>query len=262
MGRAGYRAALSTLCVVQITDVHLTARAGDLLCNVDTQCTLEAVLDAALAEHVDALLVTGDIVHDPLDAHGYRRFIDTVRQRFDGPIACTPGNHDMHTHMQLAGLPTDDLRLGVWHIALIDSHVDESPSADVADDQVARLEAAIADSRHVLLATHHHFFPVGCPWLDCDRIRSVTLLECATQHAAVRGVVFGHVHQEVQIERDGTWFLGAPSTCFQFEPGSQKPTLNRRPPGWRRLQLHDDGRVDTSVGRVVELSLDPIFPKK
>ncbi len=78
----------------------------------------------------------------------------------------------------------------------------------------------------------------------------------------MRGVVFGHVHQEVQVEQQGTWFLGAPSTCFQFEPGSAKPTLNRRPPGWRRLLLHDDGRIDTSVGRVADLSLDPIFPKK
>ncbi len=262
MGRAGDRTALSTISVVQITDVHLTPQPGGLLCNVDTQATLEAVLDAALAEHVDALLVTGDIVHDPMDARGYQRFLDTVRLRFDGPIACTPGNHDMHSPMQLAGLPTGDLHIGAWHLALIDTHVDELPSASVGDTQVQALEATIAESAHVLLATHHHFFPVGCPWLDCDRIRSATLLECATQHAAVRGVVFGHVHQEVQTEQHGTWFLGTPSTCFQFEPGTRVPTLNRQPPGWRRLLLHDDGRIDTSVGRVTDLSLDPIFPKK
>ena len=133
--------------------------------------------------------------------------------------------------------------------------------AQVADSQVDDLRARIEHSRHVLVAAHHHLFEVNCPWLDRDRIQSATLLECLTKHSAVRGFVCGHVHQESENERDGRQFLSTPSTCFQFEPGSQAVTLNQQSPGWRQLQLFDDGHIESEVHRVQGLSLNPVFPE-
>lgn len=52
--------------VLQITDLHLLERPGAKLLGIDTAASLEAVLDAALAERQPAaMLVTGDIAHEP-----------------------------------------------------------------------------------------------------------------------------------------------------------------------------------------------------
>ena len=251
---------MSTRAVIQLTDLHLTPERGAELCGVDTEATFTATLDAALAEGpADAVLVTGDIAHDPTGPAPYERFLDIVRQRHSGVLACVPGNHDLIASMLLAGMPMENVDLGGWRIALLDSHVDDVPGAEVADVQVDRLAADIADAGHVLVATHHPLFEVGCPWLDCDRIRSARLLEYLSSNVAVRAVTAGHVHQEMQWLHAETAFYTTPSTCFQFEPNTHAPTLNQRPPGWRRFELHEDGRIDTHVRRVKGLSVSPVF---
>jgi Icc protein len=42
--------------------------------------------------------------------------------------------------------------------------------------------------------------------------------------------------------------MATPSTCVQFRPGARDFELDVLPPGFRRLTLHDDGRIDTTVG--------------
>ena len=66
----------------------------------------------------------------------------------------------------------------------------------------------------------------------------------------VRGVLWGHIHQEYDATRDGVRLLGCPATCAQFLPNSDSCILDSRPPGYRRLLLHADGRIDTSVRRL------------
>jgi Icc protein len=41
--------------------------------------------------------------------------------------------------------------------------------------------------------------------------------------------------------------MTTPSTCVQFAPGSAKFAIDPRPPGYRRLTLHADGRIETEA---------------
>jgi len=238
--------------------VHLRATPGARLLGVDTAHSLGAVLKQALAETPPAaLLVTGDVSHDP-EVVAYQRFAAIVREHFQGPMLCLPGNHDLLTPMQGLLSNPSVLHLPGWDIVGLDSHVDDATEADVAEQDVAAVQAclAAAGGRHVLIATHHPPIVVGSPWLDKDRIQNgAELLESLAEHADVKGMVFGHAHQVVESAYRDIVLLGTPSTCFQFAPHTQTFSIDDTMPGYRWLYLHADGAVRSVVRRVADYPL-------
>lgn len=255
------------LSVLQITDTHLRASAGARLLGVDTQASLEAVLTAALSVRIpDAVLVTGDIAHDP-EPGTYDRFVALLESFYKGPCLLLAGNHDLWTpllpHQQQAnvGAPTAEvLSIGGWDLIGLDSHLDDQPGACPTQRLLERLQGACADARgggrHVLIALHHPLIPVGSPWLDKDRVQnSDLLLEWLSEHSTAKVIVFGHAHQIVESNFRDIQLLGAPSTCFQFAPHTEKFTIDDRMPGCRWLFLESDGRVSTQVQRLDDFPL-------
>jgi 3',5'-cyclic-AMP phosphodiesterase len=242
---------------LHITDTHLKAAPGATLLGVDTAASLTAVLHEALNHGLaDAVIASGDLAHDPQPA-AYKHFRALLAERFQGPVLHLPGNHDLSAPMfrELDGAAT--LRLGAWDIIGFDSHGDHRTEA--CFDAAARrdLERRIRTSQadHVLLVCHHPPVPVGCPWLDKDCIPDgLELLESCAADGRVRGLLFGHVHQQVDAQHGSLAVLGTPSTCFQFEPGSQRFTIDgseaRGVPGYRWLTLHDDGELHSEVRRL------------
>ena len=68
----------------------------------------------------------------------------------------------------------------------------------------------------------------------------------------VKAVVFGHVHQQFEVERNGVQLLSTPSTCIQFLPNQVDFGLDTVMPGYRWFDLFEDGSIKTSVERVSE----------
>ncbi len=100
--------------ILHITDVHLLGDPARRLLNVNTRESLASVLQQAIGEGVpDAIVTSGDLTQDG-EPEAYEAFIAAVRQVFDGPLLCTPGNHDLIGPMITAGLPMAPLRLGEW----------------------------------------------------------------------------------------------------------------------------------------------------
>ena len=254
-----------TRTILQISDCHLVVPGAELL-GVDTQRSLEAVLDQALARgEPDLVLASGDIAHDPLP-DVYARFAATVRAQTTAPLMCLPGNHDVLDAMKIAELPLAPVAVGDWQVVPLDSHEDDAPVALITDTDREFVRAALAHTtaRHCLIATHHPMVTVNCPWLDRDRIQNGSeLVEWLSECSAVdgtsrlRGVVFGHAHQIVEDRVAGVPVWGAPSTCFQFLPESDKFSLDTRPPGYRWLRLADDGSIATEVERVRDFRISP-----
>ena len=56
-------------------------------------------------------------------------------------------------------------------------------------------------------------------------------------HPAVRGILWGHVHQQFDGLRGGVRLLATPSTCAQFLPHSHDFAIDDRPPAFRSLEL-------------------------
>jgi Icc protein len=101
---------------------------------------------------------------------------------------------------------------------------------------------------------------INTPWLDKDRIFSIDEVMNVISNsfgAKLRGAIFGHAHQEVEMESENGPLLGTPSTCFQFLPKSPKFAVDQKAPGYRWLFLEADGGLTSKLERLTTLSFKP-----
>ena len=98
----------------------------------------------------------------------------------------------------------------------------EPPRGFIIEEQLAWLEKLCAadDPRPLIVAVHHNLLPVGIPWLD-DYMRTIN---GEAVHQALlparhrlRGVFFGHVHQNLDMYRDGILYASTLSSWTQFQ---------------------------------------------
>lgn len=241
------------LRILHITDPHLHAERNGRLRGVATDDTLVACLQhaGASARKPDAILATGDLVQDESRA-GYVRFRELVG-RFGVPVYCLPGNHDDPVVMAdvLSAPPFQfcgTARHGDWTLVMLNTFAAKDDGGRLAASELAALEGALArlETAHYLVALHHHPLPMGSAWLDSVPLRNpAEFLAVCDRYPRLRAVVWGHVHQASDRERRGVRLLSTPSTCAQFRPGSPTFALDDRPPGYRWLDLHEDGSIDT-----------------
>ena len=241
------------LRLLQFTDLHLTAEADGTVRGVATQDSFRRCLDHARRNHypADALLLTGDLVQD--DARAYRVLAGLLAGE-SVPVHCIPGNHDVTGEMPgpLGEAPFDlspVVQYGPWILLLLDSATPGVHAGTLSPDTLDSVEDALArfPDSHALVVLHHQPVPVGSSWLDSIGLREgEALMERLRRHENVRGVLWGHIHQAFDAMDDGTVLMGTPSTCFQFVPGDDFG-VDTRPPGYRRLALHADGRIESEV---------------
>jgi Icc protein len=247
--------------IVQITDFHLLAKEHSRMLGVDTQASLEAVLQTVceFREPPDVFLLTGDLVQDPEPAT-YRR-LHRLLSELPAPVYCLPGNHDdvglmaealadghfifMQPRIALAG----------WDIICLNSTIANDPCGHLSDDELDlldRLLLQIPPENHVLVSFHHSPVLTGSRWLDTMVLDNAgDLFERLERYPNVRGIIMGHVHQHLDVRRGSLRLLACPSTCFQFKPHSRDFALDPLPQGYRWLELHPDGHVETGVERLV-----------
>ena len=115
--------------------------------------------------------------------------------------------------------------------------------------QLQLLEQALATATSpVLVCLHHHPVPVSSDWLDRIGLDNAgDFFRIIDAHPSVRGIVWGHVHQQFDGLRRGVRLLATPSTCAQFLPHSQDFALDGRPPAFRTLELTADGSIVTDL---------------
>ncbi len=245
------------LRLLQFSDPHLFARIDGELKGIRTYDSLQRVLAHARAHHwnAEALLLTGDLVHD--EPGGYQHIRD-VFGALGKPVYCLPGNHDDTAQLD-AALRQAPFQVGGhidlrnWRIVMLDSVVPGQAHGRLGAAELERLEEALASAgeRHVMICIHHHPVQLASRWLDEVRLLNGDELFAVTDRfAAVRAIAWGHVHQTFDARRKGVRLLAVPSTCAQFKPYSETFALDETPPGYRRLTLHADGSIDTEVIRV------------
>ncbi len=254
------------LRVVQVTDCHLGNETSETLLGLNVDQSLSDVLALIDAEQsaIDLLLGTGDISCDG-GMRSYQRFVSQVAQ-IDAPMAWLPGNHDLPENMLAAAA---DAMVKVvdsehWRLVLLDSRVSGCVYGDFTEAELARLQQALdgAEGRHVLVFLHHQPVPVGSAWMDqyilrcADRfwqlLADYNAAHSGAEQSGVKGVIWGHVHQDFAQQHQGLPLWATPSTCVQFKPCHDEFAVDDTMPGYRWFELHDDGRVDTGVSRVVD----------
>jgi len=256
----------SRVRILQITDTHLFAGKHETLLGVNTWASFDAVLDVIAADkrHYDLIVATGDLAQDH-SALAYQHFAEGIA-RLPAPCVWLPGNHDFQPTMfttLAASTIADQKQVLVgdhWQIVLLDSQVFGVPHGELSEYQLEWLESVLAaePQRHTLVLLHHHPVPSGCSWLDQHSLRNPHMLDTVLRrYPQARNLLCGHIHQELDLEWQGRRVLASPSTCVQFKPHCTNFTIDAESPGWRWLDLYDDGRLDTQVQRLTTRIFNP-----
>jgi len=247
--------------VLQITDTHLFANSSGCLLGLNTEQSLQAVIAKVRANHLpsDLILATGDLVHDGTPA-AYQRVFSHL-ESFGLPVYCLPGNHDEALTLQQTlgdGFVqyVEHTHHGNWHFIFLDSTIADSEKAHLTQETLQMLEQHLqsATDTNTLVCLHHQPVPTGSKWLDTMAVdNAAEFLAVLDKHPQVRGVLWGHVHQQFDGRFKNIQLMSSPSTCIQFLPGSEEFAVDVATPGYRWLELHPDGRIETGVERLDEL---------
>jgi len=257
-----------SLLVAQLTDTHLFADEAGAMMGVQTAQTFRAVIERVkgLPRKPDILLLTGDLSQDETPA-SYERLRDAVNA-LQIPTYWIPGNHDVLDVMQpvLKGgmfLSERGFQAGGWNVVLLDSVVPRQTAGELSAAELAFLDRQLRAFSHLpgLVALHHPPCLIDSTWMDEIGLQNAdALYEVLEQHPQVKIVLFGHIHQAFDSDRQGIRYLGTPSACIQFKPRSATFAVDETLPGLRLLELFPDHHFKTQIERVSPTStpLQPI----
>ncbi|EEX51175.1 icc-like protein [Pasteurella dagmatis ATCC 43325] len=253
---------------IQVTDPHLFREENSELLGVKTYQSFVQVLDEIKEQDFDYdfVLATGDLVQDNSD-EGYLLFCEQVK-RLDKTVFWIPGNHDFQPKM-FAILNQNQGNLNAkkhivlgkyWQILMLDSQVFGVPHGELSQYQIDWLVSKLKDNpeRYTLIVLHHHILPTNSAWLDQHNLRNAHELAYAlSPFDKVKGILHGHIHQEVDAEWNGYRVMATPATCIQFKPDNNTFALDCAQPGWREIELYADGRIETRVKRIQKAQFLP-----
>ncbi|WP_109859145.1 3',5'-cyclic-AMP phosphodiesterase [Aggregatibacter segnis] len=253
--------------IVQITDPHLFQDTNGELLGINTQASFSQVLSEIQQQQYDydLVLATGDLVQDNSD-EGYLRFRQEVKALNNKMVFWIPGNHDFQPKM-FEILKEDSVSakkhilLGdKWQILLLDSQVQGVPHGQLEAEELDWLKLKLQEypERYSLVVLHHHLLSTGSAWLDQHNLRNANeLAEVLAPFKNVKALLYGHIHQQVDSEWLGYQVMATPSTCIQFKADSNTFALDVAQPGWREIDLHADGHIETRVKRIQQASFLP-----
>lgn len=246
--------------ILQVTDMHILAHAGEKLLGIDTEWTFHAILEQAWAENkvIDAMLVTGDLAEHPCES-SYQRILKKL-ETYDVPSLCLPGNHDDYGLMQQilnAGTVScsKQLNLENWQIICLNSQIPGAPGGHLSSRELEFLDDCLRKKPDspTLIAVHHHCQKTQSVWMDTMMIdNSRQFLSVVAMHPQVKTVICGHIHQLMDTQSGSVRILGTPSTCFQFTPGCTAFSVDEAAPGYRMIDLYADGHIETRVSFLKE----------
>lgn len=201
---------------------------------------------------VDFVLHTGDVVYDPVP-----EMYTTARDILSGlkyPVHYVAGNHDAAGALQNTLIQKGDVGLQVNYtfevngvqFAIVDSNGAATPPAGhFTESQLEWISDVCSadDPRPLVIATHHNVLQSGIPWLDdymsvknWDEFHHAIL----PAKRRIRGVFFGHVHQHIDMVRDGILYASTVSSWVQFwsYPKLNKTTADRgMEPGYSLVMI-------------------------
>lgn len=257
-----------TIQLVQLTDCHLGHMPGNKLLGMDTDHSLQAVIDMVKAERsqVDFILATGDL-SDHGACQAYER-LQSYFQQFPCRSFWLPGNHDDRgTMASVAGSRNHmvtQILAGNWQILMLDSQIPGEVGGRLGESELAALEAGLErvseTGQFSLICLHHQPVRVGCDWLDQQMVDDAEQFwRIIERFPGVKGVLWGHVHQQIDTMRGDVALMASPSTCVQFAPNSVDFKADDQPPGYRWLDLAPNGEINTGVSRVRNVRFEVDF---
>lgn len=248
--------------ILHITDTHLFADEDGALLGIKSNASFLSVINEIKRGNrkYDLIVATGDFVQDG-SKKSYARFAEQIKQ-FNTPCVWLAGNHDNFSYMQevfsnyqLAENKVVSLGDN-WLIVLLNSQVVGQACGLLPQSELQFLEKTLLahTDKNVMVFLHHHPISSGCHWLDEHILKNSNELEkIVKKFPSIKGLGWGHIHQQ----QDHVWHnchaFSTPSTCFQFKPNCYEFQLsNDEAPGWREIKLNEDGTIESNVFRIAD----------
>ena len=246
--------------ILQLTDLHLFKNQAVNMLDFNSYDSLLQVMKLAnksIQEQTPGLIaLTGDVSQD-YSQESY----EIAKQIFADmpcPLIATMGNHDkLPTFAEFFNSPEDSTNkifyLGNWMILFINSHWPDRIGGKLTENELALLSNALDSARdkNVIIFIHHHILPVKSAWIDKIGVsNSEDFLNIIDQYQNIKAVICGHVHQDTFTERNNVKYFSTPSTSWQFSTNSPSFKLDSLMPGFRWIDLHENGTFDTGVIRI------------
>jgi Icc protein len=248
------------LRIIQISDIHLLADTSGALLGVKTQESLEAVLHLVHQEETppDLILLTGDLSQDGTET-SYQRLASMLAS-IPVPIHFIPGNHDnvktLNNTFQGDNIfPQKQIILQNWQLILLNSQKPGKVEGFLEQSQFDYLQECLRayPNHYSVVVFHHQPMPVGSQWLDNVGLKNADeFWKFISNYPQVKHLIFGHVHQEFEQEKQGILCFSPPSTCIQFKRKQDHFGLENLAPGLRWVNLYEDGHLETGVRRAAK----------
>ncbi len=255
---------MTTIRILQLTDLHLFADPDERLFGIPTRELLQDVVAHVERSEgaVDHLVVTGDHTHDELP-ETYAAVREILHPWLDR-LWQVPGNHD--DRAVLRSVFSDRIRgegaepvtfsftAGDWLCLGLDTQVPGQVAGLVDDAQLAWIRRRLEEARpsSAILFLHHPPVLLGSAWMDPIGLERRELLqELLVEDGRIRLVCCGHVHHESAHEVGAALVVTTPSTGLQFSPDGTATTFADAPPGYRVIELDGD-HFTTRVVRLPE----------
>jgi len=245
---------------VQISDIHHFGDLENSLLGVPTHKSFMALLDLLKKDtkQRDFILLTGDLSQDGSES-SYLHVAEAIKQ-FTVPVYWVAGNHD-NSEVMTHVYPRENINnlkhiiLEHWHIILLDSHIHKHVEGHLDPVQLRFLQNCLDmyPEHHALVVFHHHPVSVGSAWLDKIGVNNPDdFWNRLSGHPKLKHILFGHVHQQVEGEKNGIKYFSTPATCIQFKKHSDQFALDELGPAYRWIELYPDGKLKTEVCRLNE----------
>lgn len=256
--------------ILQLTDLHVFSEPGMQLKGIPTRELLQDVVQHILntEEPFDSVVITGDHTHDELP-QSYQAVRNILTPWIDR-LWQVPGNHDDRTVLRsvfgdlVSGVGQDRITFsmdaGNWLCLGLDTHVPGAVPGQIESDQVEwiRQQIKLRQPQRVALFMHHPPVDVGSLWMDPIGLTGKERLqELIGTDNRIQLVCCGHVHHEFEAKIGAATIVTTPSTGIQFSPAGSQPTFAADPPGYRVIELTDEGFC-TTVHRLSETRFSPV----
>lgn len=240
--------------IVQISDTHLMDMPNKNFVDMNPEISFYTLMDTVRQRHpkIDSIIHTGDVAQVAIP-QTYQRYLNYM-QGLQIPFYQTPGNHDDITIFPFPqNKPMSVIDLGTWCIILLNSAVAEKTDGHINAEELHLLDKTLAEKKqqHVIIGCHHHPLHVHSEWIDQHCLKNTAdFANVIQKYTHIKAIIHGHIHQEAEEHLGNIRILSVPSTCIQFKPKSKNFALDSNAPGYRLLQLHDDGRLESQIYRV------------
>jgi 3',5'-cyclic-AMP phosphodiesterase len=253
--------------VAQITDMHIKRRGHVLhhMPHVAQPLRRALATIAALPEPPFCVIATGDLTESgaPEEYQRLREIIDDS----EIPVYLIPGNHDRreamrkvfpeHDYLQGSGPIQYTIETASLRVIALDTSEGTRRGGYLDRTRLNWLTDRLCERPQTptILAMHHPPFPTGVRNFDAQPFEGREALAAVVlEHAQIRRVVCGHVHQPLARKWCGTISVSAPSTAPTLVLHPRAPGLSWEPGGFLLHRHEAEGAITTKLVRTASES--------